>query len=412
MFFTGSFLTLLLAWSITGSPVEVRNSPIIIPLTSSLNFSNGTIDLVQHDKARVAAFRDYNRHGRRASVPMLHAPIGKYVVAFGVGSPPTNYKLLVDSGSAVTWIGARTPYDENGFNTRQRVVATYGGGPFPEISFSGTFFLDNITLSHELTMPNYELAVASTVSEFIGYDGVLGIGPRDLTRGTLEDNADATYPTFTDCLVTAGVIDQNVVGIFFQPITRDKDTTYFGQLALGEPDYTKCTSNIEYTHVTNTPPSMDYWGIDKRITYGNTDIDILFPSAGIIDTGSSFIHIASDAYERYQDVTGAAFDELAGLLRITSDQYSALQDLKFHIGNQILSFIPNAQIWPRSLNSKIRGAEDDGIYLIIQSTDMEPGEGLDFVIGYTFLQRFYTVLDRENRGVGFATTSFTYATIN
>ncbi|KAG2352394.1 aspartic proteinase [Suillus spraguei] len=407
MFLMVSLLILLLALSITGSPVEVRNFPIIIPLTRRLNVSNGTIDLVQHDKAHVAAFTDYNRHGRRASVPMLHAPTGKYVVKFGVGSPPTTYNLLVDSGSAVTWIGARTPYDENGFNTRQRVGATYGGGPFPEVSFSGTFFVDTVTLGRELTIRNYELAVASTVTNFRDYDGVLGIGPRDLTRGTLEDNADATYPTFTDCLVTASAIGHNIVGIFFQPITKDQDI-HFGELSFGKPDYTRCTTNIEYTHVTNTPLSTDYWGIEQRITYRNTDI--LFATAGIIDTGCNFIYIASDAYERYKAVTGAAFDELAGLLRITSDQYRALEELKFHIGNQVLTLVPDAQIWPRSLNSKIRGAEEDGIYLIINRLDAR--EGMGFVNGYTFMQRFYTVLDSDDRMVGFATTPFTYVTIN
>ncbi|KAG2074023.1 acid protease, partial [Suillus decipiens] len=183
-----------------------------------------------------------------------------------------------------------------------------------------------------------------------------------------------------------------------------------GELAFGEPDYTKCTSNIVYTDITNTPSSKKYWGIDQRITYGDTGI--LFGTAGVIDTGCDFTYIASDAFGRYQAATGATIDQRTDLLRITLGQYNALQNLKFYIGNVFFSLIPNAQIWPRSLNNRLPGGEDDAIYLIIKSLGTTTGSGLDFITGLTFMQRFYTVLDSGNRKVGFATTSFTYATTN
>jgi hypothetical protein len=40
------------------------------------------------------------------------------------------------------------------------------------------------------------------------------------------------------------------------------------------------------------------------------------------------------------------------------------------------------------------------------------GSGLDFINGYTFLERFYAVFDTGNAQVGFAYTPFTYSTIN
>ncbi|KAG2354489.1 aspartic peptidase A1 [Suillus spraguei] len=401
---TASLLTLLLALEITGSPVKVHNSPIILPLTKRLNVSNGTFDLVQHDEARVAAFRDYHTHGRRdESIPVLFAGWGKYTVALRVGSPPTTYNLIVDTGSAVTWINsARTSYRAPGVNTGQCVGQTYGG-----TKGGRTIFLDTVTLGGGLTIPNYELAVAST-SRNIRYDGILGLGPRDLTADTRAN--PGTYPTFTDCLFNTGVIRHNLVGIFFQPMTRDGDSDV-GELAFGEPDYTKCTNDIIYTPITDTSPSADYWGIDQSITYGGTEI--LEKTAGIIDTGTIYIKIASDAYDKYQAATGATFDKPTGLLRVTPDQYDALHDLKFHISDDdTLSLIPNAQIWPRFLNHKLPGGEDNGIYLIV--TRLPPGSSalFDFIAGYTFMQRFYTVLDGSIFGVGFATTQSTTAIIN
>ncbi len=71
----------------------------------------------------------------------------------------------------------------------------------------------------------------------------------------------------------------------------------------------------------------------------------------------------------------------------------------------------NAQAWPRSLNADIGGVAGD-IYLIVNDIGTPSGEGLDFINGFTFLERFYSVFDTANSRVGFATTSFTDATTN
>jgi len=72
---------------------------------------------------------------------------------------------------------------------------------------------------------------------------------------------------------------------------------------------------------------------------------------------------------------------------------------------------PNAEIWPRSLNTYIGGVSGD-IYLIVANLGTPSGEGLDFINGQTFLERFYAVFDTANQRVGIATTSFTSATTN
>ncbi|KAG2357767.1 hypothetical protein BDR07DRAFT_1490289 [Suillus spraguei] len=413
MFFTTFLLTLLLALSITGSLVEVRNSTITLPLTRKLNFSNDTIDLVQEDKARVAAFKDYHTHDRRAeSIFMLFTRRCRYTVALSVGSPPGPVNnVVVDTGSAVTWIGAKTPYGQTGVDTGQRVGVTYGvtGGRIS--SFSGTIFRDTVTLGSGLTIPNYDLAVASTWSN-IRYDGILGLGPQDSTFDSLTDSPNDRYPTFTDCLVNAGVIDHNIVGIFFRPTTGNPYTDV-GELSFGDIDYTKITGNVVYTPITDASASAEFWGIDQSITYGHRSI--LYETAGIIDTGARYIYIAPYAYRRYRIATGATFDEPTGLLRITPGRYSDLQPLIFHMSQhfaqQTLTLVPNAQIWPRSLNQKLRGGEIDGIYLIMKNLGGATRRGFGFIAGYTFMQRFYTVLN-DDLGVGFATTPFTDAITN
>jgi cathepsin E len=72
---------------------------------------------------------------------------------------------------------------------------------------------------------------------------------------------------------------------------------------------------------------------------------------------------------------------------------------------------PNAQIWPRSLNTAINGTASS-IYLVVIDSGSPSGKGLDFVNGYAFLERFYSVHDTDNNRIGFATTPFTRAHTN
>ena len=65
----------------------------------------------------------------------------------------------------------------------------------------------------------------------------------------------------------------------------------------------------------------------------------------------------------------------------------------------------------RALNTAI-GGNANSVYLIVNSLGTPSGEGLDFINGMTFLERFYTVFDTAGKRVGFATTPFTTSTAN
>ena len=52
------------------------------------------------------------------------------------------------------------------------------------------------------------------------------------------------------------------------------------------------------------------------------------------------------------------------------------------------------------------------IYLVVANLDSNSGSGLDFILGYAFLEHFYSVLDTENSRLGLATTQYTTAITN
>ncbi|KAG1885555.1 aspartic peptidase domain-containing protein [Suillus subluteus] len=402
MFPAASLLSIfLLALSIAASPVEIRDSPITLPIARRLNVFDSTTNFLQYDKARVAALKD----SRQISSTAVTNEVTSYIAAVGVGSPPTTYNLIVDTGSSNTWVGAGTAYvkTSTSVNTGQPVAVGYGSG-----SFSGTEYTDTVTLGSGLTITKQSIGVASTATGFTDVDGILGIGPVDLTAGTLTNSPTTTIPTVTDNLDSQGTISQKVVSVFFGPTTSQTITN--GELTFGGTDAAKYTGNIGYTPSTTTNPASNYWGIDQSITYGSTTI--LSSTAGIVDTGTTFLYYCHRyAYTKYKSETGATVDGTTGLLLVSSAQYSALKNLNFNIGSNTYTLTPNAQIWPRSLNTNI-GGSSTAIYLIVNDIGTNSGAGFDFINGYTFLERFYSVFDTTNSRVGFATTSYTDATTN
>ncbi|KAG1882659.1 aspartic proteinase [Suillus subluteus] len=394
-------IIILLALSITVSPFKIRDSLITLPIARRLNVSDGPISLLQHDKVRVAALKD----GRHLGSPPVTNVAVNYIAEVGVGSPATTYNLIVDTGSSNTWVGAGTAYvkTSTSVNTGQPVEVDYGTG-----IFSGTEYTDTVTLGSGLTITKQSIGVASNSEGFTaGVDGVLGIGPVDLTEGSLIDEPNTAIPTVVDNLYSQGTISQEVVSVLFEPTTSKTNTN--GELAFGGTDSAKYTGDIGYTPITTTNPESTYWGINESITYGSTMI--LSTTAGIVDTSTTYIFVATDAYTKYKAETGATVDLITGLLLVSSAQYSALKNLNFNIGSNTYTLTPNAQIWPRSLNTYI-GGSSNAIYLIVTDIGTASGSGSDFVNGYTFLERFYSVYDTTNSRVGFAKTSYTDATTN
>ncbi|KAG2132311.1 aspartic proteinase [Suillus bovinus] len=404
MFPAASLLMIvLLALSITASPVEIRNSPITLPIARRLNVSNGTNSLLQQDKARVAALKDPSFKHSAITTPMINVG-NSYTVAVGVGSPPTTYTLIVDTGSSNTWVGAGTAYAETttSVSTGNTVNIGYGTG-----FFYGTEYTDTVTLGQGLTIPHQSIGVASIASGFVGVDGILGLGPVGLTLGTLIDDPTTAIPTVTDNLHSQGTIHREVVSISFEPTNSQPVTN--GELTFGGTIANKHAGPITYTPITTTQSASTYWGIDESISYGSTTI--LSTTAGIVDTGTTLIFIATDAYNKYLSATGGSPDSATGLVLVSSANYKALQNLNFHIDSETYTMTPNAQLWPRALNTYL-GGDSNAMYLVIADLGTTSGAGLDFINGYAFLERFYTVFDTSRSRIGFAKTPYTDSDIN
>lgn len=190
------------------SHVVVRTLPIHAHLAHQ---GAGAVKLLAHDQARAKkilaglnphgpkafhqarAHRHHHRHGHLSAKPtggnatqpaqpaqptsssgdavdVTDAGV-TYTASVGVGSPATDFTLLIDTGSSNTWVGAGQKYTQTSTSkkTGDTVNVSYGSG-----SFSGTEFTDTVTLASGLVIQNQSIGVASTATGFSDVDGILG----------------------------------------------------------------------------------------------------------------------------------------------------------------------------------------------------------------------------------------------
>jgi hypothetical protein len=115
----------------------------------------------------------------------------------------------------------------------------------------------------------------------------------------------------TDSLYRQGTINTESIGIFYQPSTS-AGTIANGELTFGgidssryalifvysmsrgaERGHKRIVSDVNYVPITSQSPASRYWGIDQDITYGSSGESILNLTAGIVDTGSTLILLAT-----------------------------------------------------------------------------------------------------------------------
>lgn len=135
-------------------------------------------------------------------------------------------------------------------------------------------------------IPQQSIGVANVSNGLSNVDGILGVGPVDLTQGTVSNTN--TVPTVTDNLLSQGTISEEVLGVYFVPASELLND---GSLTFGGYDETVVTSSVDYVPLTTTSPASTFWGINQSISYGSTTI--LSSTAGIVDTGTTLILIAT-----------------------------------------------------------------------------------------------------------------------
>ncbi|KDN33612.1 hypothetical protein RSAG8_13296, partial [Rhizoctonia solani AG-8 WAC10335] len=212
-----------------------------------------------------------------------------------------------------------------------------------------------------------------------------------------------------DALFAQKKIQRNVFGLSFAPITSPGIVN--GRLSLGGTDPKKYTGKLNWVGIKNKQPWNDYWGFEQTIKYGKQTIQP--SSVGIVDSGTTLIYITPGGFKAYSEsIPGSKIDKQNGLLEIPKESFDGMKFLSFVINGIPYELTPNAQIWPRTFNH-ILGGKADVYYSVVSAlNDRQLTEGCNFILGYVFLERFYTAYDASTSRIGFANSPSTFVDVN
>ncbi|KAI0370349.1 acid protease [Pilatotrama ljubarskyi] len=220
-----------------------------------------------------------------------------YIATIQMGTPPRDFHILMDSGSADLWVGAEGCQSEAGggcgnhqfLGTQssstfkdlgQQFQVTYGTG-----AVAGDIIQDNINVAG-LALDGHTFGVATAETQDFSDDSVPFDGLMGLAQSTLSQQG---VPTPVEALAKAGLIDDAITSY---KISRLADNKNDGEITFGALDETKFDPSTLVTF--DNAADNGFWeGAMDGVSVDGQDVGLQGRTA-ILDTGTTLI-VAPDA---------------------------------------------------------------------------------------------------------------------
>ncbi|KAJ1307675.1 hypothetical protein OPQ81_001767 [Rhizoctonia solani] len=269
-----------------------------------------------------------------------------YLATLQLGTPPRDFRLLMDSGSADMWVGGEACQSQAGggcgnhnflgakssssFKSAGRTFqVTYGTG-----QVAGDVVTDDVVIAG-LKLPGHTFGAASVESvEFSSndtpFDGLVG-----LAKSTLSNQKVDTPP---ESLAKAGLIQSAITSY---KIPRLADGKNDGEITFGGIDESKIDTTS--TTTMDNVNKNGFWEVPFTASVGGKDLGLSGRTA-ILDTGTSLIIAPpADAQALHAQIPGAKSDGQGGFtIPCTTDAQVALTmgGKSFSIDPRDLLFVP------------------------------------------------------------------------
>ncbi|KAH9831591.1 acid protease [Rhodofomes roseus] len=327
------------------------------------------------------------------SAPATNAAL-KIVVPVQAGDEQTFSEVLVDTGSAILWVGALDAYQPGQYTqvTNDTFSVGYGVG-----GVNGTAYNDRVTVG-SATVNSQIIGSADYMYGFTlekPIDGILGLGPSGSNQG--EVSGSNTTSTFVENLVSEGTIDEPVFGIYVGPL--DDNAESVGQITFGGIDESKINGDLVW--LNQTPPYNLHWEFNvSSFSWGN--LTASGPLYGRTDTGVLPVTVPFDQFFDMLDmIQGAAIDDsslLNGCITFpgnaTTDE---LPPLEIGLGSLLFNITADQYIVPKTLYPSLNITDDGMTHTWIGS-----GGPSALTLGQKFLEHAYSAYDMDNHLIGFA----------
>ncbi|KYN16997.1 Lysosomal aspartic protease [Trachymyrmex cornetzi] len=325
--------------------------------------------------------------------PLLNFRNAQYYGVISIGTPPQKFNVLFDTGSANFWVPsvhcdiddltclAHKKYDNrtsrtyipNGtlFEVQYEYGKMSGYLSTDVVNFAGLKII-NQTFGEAITEPGIAFLYAK-------FDGILGMGYPDLA-------ILGVTPVFTN-MVRQGLVSPPIFSFYLNRNLLDNSTG--SVLILGGSDPTLYDGELTYVNITR----KGYWqfAMDKVRMENKT-----FCSTGcqaVADTG--FSRLAGPPMEISIINNRIAIDVFNGVVYVDCEQIYNLPNVTFFLGGK--PFVLTAEDY-------IIIDEMDTTLVCYSAFEVAAHSefGMLWILGDSFLGRYYTEFDMGNDRVGFA----------
>jgi len=306
-----------------------------------------------------------------------------YIATIQIGTPPRNFNILMDSGSADFWVGAENCQSQQGggcgnhtflgtqssstfVDTNQQFEVTYGSG-----EVQGDIITDNVNIAG-LALNKHTFGVATVESvqfsaDTTTFDGLMGVAQSSLSQQGVS--------TPVQSLSDAGSIPDPIISF---KLGRIADGNNDGEVTFGGLDSAKFDANTLTTFANvNT---QGFWeGAMGAVTVNGNDLGLDGRTA-ILDTGTTLIIApTADAEAVHAQIPGAKSDGQGGFtIPCTSTAQLALS-----FGGQVF------QVDPRDLLFSPVNPNDPTGDCVSGISSGQIGGATEWLVGDVFLKNVY-----------------------
>ena len=319
------------------------------------------------------------------NIPLKNYQNSLYVGVISVGTPPQSFPVILDTGSSSLLIASSnctSSYCKEQKLFNHTLSSTYEPKDiFSSIAFgTGVVkakFGNDRVLFGDLEVNTQAIGEIieeeGDIFEQSDYSGIIGLAYPSLAINNQK-------PLF-DNIIDKGILERNIFTFYYSFNEENK-----GQMTLGYLDHNKYKGEIQYHEVIEPK----YWSIKMTdILVDGVSLDLCSenrPCMAAIDTGTSMIFGPSSQLPKLLEKipeTQSCIDSKGPVITFQ------FEDKKYSLNHDeyMITTVSDQKFKCESLFSTV---------------DMPKTNGPVWVIGDTFMQKYYTVFDRDENRVGFA----------
>ncbi|GAA94924.1 uncharacterized protein L969DRAFT_195477 [Mixia osmundae IAM 14324] len=330
-------------------------------------------------------------------VRLTAAPIGDAFLVATVGA--ANVTLSIDTASPFTIVGLNhlNPYvpGPTAVQTNMR-WATLGSN----WNLAGTIWTDVVKISADFVMSGVRIAEAipsKAFESFYGTNaGLLGLGLKALSKGTIADEPLTILPTFVDEVALQLMPSKAGVTLNYRPTSSPESST----LSFGAIDTTSLVGGINYMPLGAPINGSQYWTLLMELPQFGLNRTSPCKANAFLNTQSTLMILPYTAGQNYiNSIPGAGYQQ--GI--VSFPQSSTPPDLVFSTVTGAKLTLPGKSQLLSPAEVQTAGLDSTQSYSwITQATDEQ-----QYTIGSFWLERFLVYLDHTIPRIGIGATALT-----